>query len=103
MRHVFFNWYQKLIGIRKSNELLSTGQIEFYPLTDEILVYKRYDEGRKIFVAVNNQNRKIKFTFNQLSEINDGMRFNEIIRGKQISLSDGYMLEPYSIIIFSEN
>jgi glycosidase len=98
-----YNWYKKLISIRKSNKLLSTGKIEFYPLTNEVLVYKRFDGKSKIFVAINNQNRRIKFSFNGISELETDLEYNELISGAQIDLNDGHALEPYSLLIFSVN
>jgi glycosidase len=48
-----FDWYKKLIGIRKSNEVLRIGDIEFQQAEGELLVYKRFNQEATIWVALN--------------------------------------------------
>lgn len=50
-----FEYYRKLINIRKDNPVLMTGDIEFNLIIDEseTLVYSRSDENETIFVAFN--------------------------------------------------
>jgi glycosidase len=51
-----FNWYKKLISIRKENELLSAGEMEFLTKDDvnKILCYRRYNDVKSMFIIVNN-------------------------------------------------
>ncbi|MEE9169901.1 MAG: alpha-amylase family glycosyl hydrolase, partial [bacterium] len=52
-----FDWYRKLIGIRKSNPSLSLGEIEFFLLDEKNknLGYRRSFEDESLFVVINNR------------------------------------------------
>ena len=57
-----FDYYKKLIKIRKSNPVLTTGDIGFLKATGGQLVYKRFDEKNEILVFFNNQETAQSFT-----------------------------------------
>lgn len=48
-----FNFYKKLIAIRKENPILATGDIEFLEAKEKQLIYKRYENGEEIIVGFN--------------------------------------------------
>lgn len=48
-----FDWYKKLISIRKANPVLSLGKIKFLFAEGKMLVYKRYDAKGEIIVLFN--------------------------------------------------
>jgi glycosidase len=48
-----FDWYRKLIKIRKENPVLVTGKIAFMVTDGKKLAYKRYDAGNEIIVLFN--------------------------------------------------
>ncbi len=48
-----FEFYKKLIAIRKTNPVLATGKIEFIKAEGKVLVYKRFDDTAEIVVAFN--------------------------------------------------
>ncbi|MEN9571983.1 MAG: hypothetical protein RL172_3214 [Bacteroidota bacterium] len=48
-----FNWYQLLIGIRKNNPVLATGNIKFTQASGKTLAYTRYNVTQKITVCFN--------------------------------------------------
>lgn len=48
-----FDWYKKLIAIRKSNPVLSTGAIEFLWAKGKQLAYRRFDEKSEVIVLFN--------------------------------------------------
>ncbi len=48
-----FEFYKKLIAIRKTNPVLATGKIEFIKAEGKVLVYKRFDDAAEIVVAFN--------------------------------------------------
>ena len=56
-----FDWYTKLIAIRKSNPVLSTGQIDIFKAEGKMLGYARYNDTAKIFVFFNLENTKQGF------------------------------------------
>lgn len=48
-----FDYYRKLITLRKQNPVLVHGQIEFIPIDEETLVYKRFDKQEEIIAVFN--------------------------------------------------
>lgn len=50
-----FEYYKKLISIRKTNPVLVSGDIKFLTATGGQLVYQRYDKQNEILVLFNNQ------------------------------------------------
>lgn len=52
--HSLFEYYQKIIKIRKENPLLIHGHIDFFKLNNEaVLAYRRYDDDNEIIVVLN--------------------------------------------------
>ena len=49
----FFDYYKKLIKIRKENKVLSEGTLEFIKAGKDVLVYKRASESDLIYVMIN--------------------------------------------------
>lgn len=58
-----YEWYQKLIAIRKSNPVLMTGKFEFLTAQDKTLVYKRFDEKTEIRVCFNLSDKPVTIAF----------------------------------------
>ncbi len=56
-----FNWYKKLIGIRKNNPVLATGEIEFIKSEGKTLSYKRFNNNDEIIVLFNLEKTKQEF------------------------------------------
>jgi Glycosidases len=48
-----FDFYKKLVHIRSSNPVLSTGEMEFIITEGKMLMYKRYDKNDCIYVIFN--------------------------------------------------
>lgn len=99
-----FNWYKKLIGIRKENIALSVGEIEFFFIEEakNILGYIRKLDQEIITVIVNNKNEddfaEVDLEF---SSDNDG-KLRDLITGKEFTGIEGKFsisLTPYQIII----
>ncbi|RFZ85959.1 glycoside hydrolase family 13 protein [Mucilaginibacter terrenus] len=57
-----FEWYKKLIAIRKNNPVLNNGAIEFLTTAGGILIYRRYDNQDEILVYLNTEDHE--YTFN---------------------------------------
>jgi glycosidase len=49
-----FDWYKKLITIRKENPVLVNGKIEFILAEGGELIYRRYNDNKEITVYFNN-------------------------------------------------
>ena len=56
-----FDWYKKLIAIRKSNPVLAAGSIEFLTAAGKTLAYRRFDKENEIIVLFNLENATTQF------------------------------------------
>ena len=52
-----FAFYKKLIKLRKDNDILSSGDIEFVKAEGKVLAYKRYNNSSEIYVLFNLDNK----------------------------------------------
>jgi cyclomaltodextrinase / maltogenic alpha-amylase / neopullulanase len=82
---VQFNFYKKLIQIRKSNPVLSTGDITFLAAEGKKLAYKRSDSKDEIIVIFNLESTTQSFTLPPKSNWTD-LLTNKKIEGKTITL-----------------
>jgi cyclomaltodextrinase / maltogenic alpha-amylase / neopullulanase len=80
-----FDWYQKLIRIRKENPVLATGEIEFLVAEGKRLVYKRFDGSSEIVVAFNLEPTAQVFDLPGNSRYLD-LLTNRKIKGSRITL-----------------
>ncbi len=63
-----FDWYRKLIRIRKENPVLATGEIAFLTAEGKKLVYKRFDTGNEIVVLFNLEQTDQNFPLTETGE-----------------------------------
>ena len=56
-----FNFYRKLISLRKTNDSLSQGEINFVDSDKNLFVYERKFKKQKLLIILNLSNRSIKF------------------------------------------
>lgn len=74
-----FEWYQKLIYMRKSNPVLSTGDIEFLLANGKQLVYRRFDGKDEIMVLFNLEPRVMHF------ELSGHNHYLDLLTGRMIN------------------
>lgn len=85
-----FNWYKKLIAIRKSNPVLSTGNMEIVKATGKQFGYMRFNEKEKIYVLFNLENTAQEFDISSPGSYVDlltGKAYNSIEKITLASLS----------------
>lgn len=80
-----FNWYKKLIAIRKSNPALSDGKFDFIITEGKKLGYKRYNDTNELIVLFNLENKKETFILPSAKYID--LLSNRIFTGKNIVLN----------------
>jgi len=80
-----FNWYKKLIAIRKRNPALSDGKLDFIITEGKKLGYKRYDDVNELIVLFNLENKKETFILPSAKYID--LLSNRIFTGKNIVLN----------------
>jgi glycosidase len=81
-----FDWYKKLIRIRKENPVLANGDIEFVVADGKKLEYRRFDKDTEIIVFFNMESSKQNFTVPDNFDYVDIMTL-KIITGKRIILN----------------
>ncbi len=67
-----FNFYRKLISLRKSNPAMARGNfIEYCKQNDNVFVYTRSYEGNTLLVAVNfiGENQKVDYDFSGIKQL----------------------------------
>ena len=80
-----FDWYKKLITIRKSNPVLSTGDIQFMVTEGKRLAYKRFNSSEEIIVLFNLEPTSQNFELPQQTAWID-LLTNKKYEGKSINL-----------------
>ncbi len=86
-----FNWYKKLIAMRKQNPVLSHGALVFLPSDKKVLAYKRVEAENEILTVLNAGNEIIHFQLNQ------GMKYKDILTGEEHK--DQVIVEPIDGIV----
>ncbi len=81
-----FDWYKKLIKIRKDNPVLSTGNIEFLTAENKKLVYRRYDSQSEIIVLFNLEPDEQNFNLSQNDNYID-LLTNKEMKGDKVILA----------------
>ena len=99
-----FNWYKKVVSIRKQNKELSLGNIKFYVIDEQkkILGYSRELNGKTIFVVANNDSSFHKVILGSTQSLNSKNAYKDLISGKTIkSAKENFEVElkPYQIMI----
>lgn len=87
-----FNFYKKLIRIRKNNPVLSTGEIQFMVTEGKKLSYRRFDSKDEIMVLFNLEPTPQNFALPNQSVWIDQMT-NKKVQGNSVSL------KPLSAVI----
>ncbi len=102
-----FNYYRKLIAIRRNNPALSVGEIKFYNdnVNPFLLSFLRKEKGRKIFVIVNNSTEKSyyklpRFLLGDIKDLLSGRSFNVNPNKKKDNFIN---LNPFEILILECN
>jgi len=95
-----FQWYKKLISIRKKNSVLSLGSIEFMPSEPNLLIYKRTLDSDTIYIIINNDNSPKSINFNQINLNSTKVNFDMIIGQK---IKNIIKINSYSALILREN
>ena len=80
-----YDWYQKLIKIRKSNSVLSNGSIAFVLAEGEKLAYKRTDGTNELLVIFNLEDRISAFDLPISGKYQD-LLTGEFFSGKKLQV-----------------
>jgi glycosidase len=87
-----FEFYQKLIKIRKENTVLSQGNIEFINYDNNSLAYKRFNEKDVIMVAFNMGNSEAEY------KLESNGKWLDLLTGTEYT-SGNIKLQPLQAVI----
>jgi glycosidase len=90
-----FEFYKKLIAIRKSNPVLATGEIEFITTKGKLLVYRRFDSKSSVYAVFN-----AGTSAEQVSLPQQG-KYKNLLTGEQIN-SNSFELQPMEASILQQ-
>lgn len=99
-----FNWYQKLIAIRKQNPALRTGELEVLTAdaVNNLYSFARYQGDNKLIVAFNNDNSSSKLTVN-LAELEiKAEAATDLLSRQEYQIQNGQLqvtINKYSVVI----
>jgi cyclomaltodextrinase / maltogenic alpha-amylase / neopullulanase len=91
-----FDWYKKLIAIRKNNPVLATGEIEFIISEGKKLGYKRFDGKNEVIVLFNMEDTVQEF------ELFPPGNFVDLITGKKYEGRKKISLMPLSVVVLKK-
>jgi cyclomaltodextrinase len=96
-----FNWYKKLISLRKENKALSLGEINFFLIDDnkKVVGYSRNLNKDVLYVFINNKNKNEEVS---IGLKNADQQLINLINNKGISKKENtykFSLPPYGIAI----
>lgn len=80
-----FNWYQKLIQIRKENTVLSSGKIQFLMANGKKIAYKRMIGENELLIFFNLEVHKAEFVLSSGGKYQD-LLTNQIIEGNKFTM-----------------
>ena len=96
----FFDFTSKLFQWRKTNEALHFGKMTHYVPEDNVYVYFRYTDTKKVMVVVNNNSSSKTIDPKRFQENIKGFKFGkEVFSGKQISLENKMSIEAQSVLV----
>ena len=79
--HSIFHFYKELLAYRKANKTLVYGQLDILlPESEELFVYRRYDETHDFLIMLNFTNHQIRISDIDLADF-------------QLEMSDGVTAE----------
>ena len=96
-----FNFYRKLVSIRKSNKALSTGEINFIKLSSNrfVLAFKRKLNNDSLIVLSNNNSKSVNVSFYPQYRKST---FVDLISNNKFEIKNGQIIlimRPYQTII----
>jgi glycosidase len=99
-----FNWYKKLIAIRKENKVLSEGELFFENMlgNSKILIYRRTSENKSVYIVLNNNDASKSIQIRPESLDRSRKDLTDLIGGGQVKVSGDYYkidLQPYQIMM----
>ncbi|MFZ5947909.1 MAG: glycoside hydrolase family 13 protein [Stygiobacter sp.] len=99
-----FNFYKKMIKIRKENKALSLGSIDFFINENQknLIVYERIFNGEKLFIVGNNNTKKEKVNLKDFEIFKDYKLLKDLVTEKLFDIHKvkfNLTLDPFQLMI----
>jgi cyclomaltodextrinase / maltogenic alpha-amylase / neopullulanase len=94
-----FQLYQKLIQIRKENELLRSGDFRFIYAKDMVIGYERFLDDQKLVVFINNSDENAHIDITKIFGNGD---FIDITKDHPLKRKKAYTLYSYEAVILKK-
>lgn len=91
-----FDWYKKLIHLRKSNPVLSTGKMEIEMAEGKKFSYVRFNDTERMTVCFNLEQTRQDF------KIEGGGNYTDLLTGKKYLGVKTISIEPFSAMILKK-
>lgn len=91
-----FNWYKKLISIRKSNPVLATGEMEIVLAEGKKFGYLRHNETENILVLFNVEPGSQRFALQQAGN------YLDLLTGKRYSNIQSIMIKSLGAVVLKK-
>lgn len=103
-QNAYFNFTKKLLNWRKTNKAIHVGKtMQFLP-QNNVYVYFRYIDAKKVMVVINNNPKSQELDLNRFSEMIQGATSGkEILTDKKIQLTGKLKIEGKSSMIIEIN
>ncbi|MEP7127272.1 MAG: alpha-amylase family glycosyl hydrolase [Chitinophagales bacterium] len=88
-----FDWYKKLIGIRKNNPVLANGSVEFLTAKGKQLAYRRFDDKSEIVVLFNLESTTQQF------DLPKDSRYIDLLTNKKVTGGSMMLAEMNAAIL----
>ncbi len=99
-----FNWYKNLIAVRKNNDVLSLGDIQFFVIdqANEVMGYKRTLDGKEAWIIINNNPNSYSLDYMNPDLFPMDKKVKDLLTNTDFEFDNRKLkaeLEPYQILI----
>ena len=91
-----FNWYKKLITIRKNNPVFATGEMDIVKAEGKKFGYVRYNDAERIFIYFNLENTKQQFKVNVPGD------YIDLLTGKKYDNLKAITINPLGSVVLKK-
>lgn len=96
----FYDFTQKLLGIRKNYPAIAEGNLLHFPPENDIYYYFRYDTKNNFLCVVNGSSKEQNINFAPVIHKLKGVSLVSLLSGEKISPGSGVTMAPYKTDIY---
>lgn len=89
------NFFKTILKWRKENPVIHTGKLTHYAPAENVYVYFRYNENKKVMVIINKNTEEYELNLERFRKhLGNAAKAFDVIDKKEIELDEKLMLEP---------